>query len=289
MRGQSIAHLDDNRQMTSYATAALRIDYATVSPGRVDLAPSDEHRLCVHAGPPARGSCAHQRHLFTRGDINIFPAGHGSSWTDDDPASTVILSFSPTLLRRAAQDTGFDPDRAGLDLRHQLRDPQIEHVVWALDAEHRAGCPNGPLYTDSLGMALAIHLLGRYAATPIVRSVAAGLSPAQRRRLTDYIESHLDQPLTLTHLATVADLSTSHLKTLFKRSMGWPVHEYIVRRRVERARTLFTDGDLPASQIALEAGFAHQSHMARCMRRVLGVMPSEIVRRNMPHRPSGVS
>ena len=49
-------------------------------------------------------------------------------------------------------------------------------------------------------------------------------------------------------------------------------------RRVERARTLLQRGGLSAGEVALEAGFSHQSHMARCMRRVLGVTPSVVAR-----------
>jgi AraC family transcriptional regulator len=45
-----------------------------------------------------------------------------------------------------------------------------------------------------------------------------------------------------------------------------------------RAQALLLRGELPASQVALEAGFAHQSHMARWTRRVLGVTPAAVVR-----------
>ena len=74
-------------------------------------------------------------------------------------------------------------------------------------------------------------------------------------------------------LAGVAAVSTSHFKTLFKRSTGLPPHEYVVHRRVERAKSLLLRGDRPSSQAALEAGFAHQSHMVRWMRRILGATP----------------
>lgn len=96
--------------------------------------------------------------------------------------------------------------------------------------------------------------------------------------MTSFIEEHLDQPLSLAAIADVAGVSASHLKTLFRRSTGLPVHRYVVQRRVERARQLIVRGDLPASQVALAAGFAHQSHMARCLRRALGVTPSALAR-----------
>jgi AraC family transcriptional regulator len=71
-------------------------------------------------------------------------------------------------------------------------------------------------------------------------------------------------------------VSASHLRVLFKRTVGIPIHEYVIQRRVERARVLLVESELPASQIALEAGFAHQSHMARCMRKLLGFTPSSL-------------
>jgi AraC family transcriptional regulator len=94
--------------------------------------------------------------------------------------------------------------------------------------------------------------------------------------LVAFIEEHLDEDLSIARLAASAAISASHFKTLFKRTAGVPVHQYVLQRRVERARTLLAAGDLPASQAALAAGFAHQSHMARSMRRLLGVTPRAI-------------
>jgi AraC family transcriptional regulator len=131
------------------------------------------------------------------------------------------------------------------------------------------------IYSESLGSALAIHLLGRY---PAPLNSSRGLSQRQLRRVTEYIDAYLDGDLSLRKLADVADVSASHLKTLFKRSTGLPVHAYVVQRRVERARALLLRGGMPASQVAAEAGFAHQSHMARSMRRVLGITPTSLAR-----------
>ncbi|WP_437942422.1 helix-turn-helix domain-containing protein [Sorangium sp. So ce341] len=254
-----------------------RVDVLETPGGVVALEPSSNHRLRIHAGPPVRGSCGVHRFVYTRGDTDVLPAGYADVWHEDDPNTSLLLELPASLVRRAAMDMGRDPDTAGLDLRHQLRDPQIEHIAWALDAERMAGHPNGLLYAESLGLALAVHLLGRCAAP--ARS-QRGLSPQQLRRVTAYIEEHLDKNLSLERLADVAEISASHLKTLFKRSTGLPVHEYVVQRRVERAKALLARGDLPASQVAIEAGFAHQSHMARCMRRVLGVTPTALARRS---------
>jgi AraC family transcriptional regulator len=253
----------------------LRVDLHTTRPGIIELGASPDHRLKVHAGPPVRGACNVERFVYARGDVDIYPAGTSDVWREEDASTSVMLQIAPALLRRAAEEMGLDPDRTGLEPRHHFRDPQIEHIAWALDAERRAGHPAGLLYTESLGLALAVHLLGRY---PAAEALKHGLSARQLRQLTAYIEEHLDQELTLSRLAAVADVSASHLKTLFKRSTGLPVHAYVVQRRVERARALLARGELPASQVAREAGFTHQSHMARWMRRTLGVTPTAVVK-----------
>jgi AraC family transcriptional regulator len=253
----------------------LRVDVRTTLPGTVELDAASDHLLKIHAGAPVQGGCRSHRFVYRRGDVDLFPAGASDVWEEEQANTSLILRLAPSLLRRAAEDIGLDPDRAGLAPRHQFRDPQIEHIAWALDAERRAGHPSGLLYTESLGLALAVHLLGRY---PARDRSQPGLSPRQLRRVTEYIEEHLDRDLSLARLAGVVGVSASHLKTVFRRSTGLPVHEYVVQRRVERAKALLLRGELPASQVALEAGFAHQSHMARWMRRVLGVTPTAVVR-----------
>jgi AraC family transcriptional regulator len=253
----------------------LRVDLYTTLPGTVKLEAAPDHRLMVHAGGPVYGAYRSRRVFYNRGDIDLFPAGVSEDWEADTTSSALVLQLSPSLLVHAAEGMGRDPDRAGIELRCQFKDAQIEHIAWALDAAHRAGHPSGLLYSESLGLALAVHLLGGYTAPG---RPSGGLSKKQLRELTAYVEDHLDQDLSLAVLAGVAGVSVSHLKTLFRRSTGLAVHEYVIQRRVERARLLLLRGELPASQVALAAGFAHQSHMARHMRRLLGVTPTALLR-----------
>jgi AraC family transcriptional regulator len=221
------------------------------------------------------GSCSRGQTIhYTRGDLDLLPAGYDEVCVQQTPTTSLMIELPPLLLHSAAEDMGLSPARAQLDLRHQLRDKQLELIALALEAESAADHASGQLYSESLVLALSARLL-RVAASDGGRPLR-GLSPTQRSRLLDFIESYLDQPLSLQRLARVSGTSASHLKTLFKRSMGVSVHAYVVQRRVARARQLLLKGELPSSQIALESGFAHQSHMARCVRRLLGVTPSDL-------------
>jgi AraC family transcriptional regulator len=237
------------------------------------------HSVSMHVGAPALitsrcdGAMLHRYQV--PGDIKIVPAGFSRVWEAAGPTTKLSVNVSPALVRTAAEEMGVSPDRVSIQPQLHLRDPQIEHIGWALKAELEADEPLGRLYADSLGLALAAHLLRRYTAAPPHR-VTGGLSKRRLQRVTDYIHDHLAHDLTLAELAEIAGASPSHFKLLFKQSVGLPVHQYVIRSRVEHAIGLLLAGRLPLSEVALQAGFANQSHMALCVRRATGLTPSTL-------------
>jgi AraC family transcriptional regulator len=246
--------------------------------GPVELAAHPAHRLKLHAGTPVAGRCGHERFRYTRGDLDSIPPGMEDRWHEDEASNSLIVELSSWLIGRAADELCTHPGQLALPPRHQFRDPQIEHVVWALHGAHTEGSPASRLYVESLGLALAARLLaGHSGPATSMRGLAVatsmrGLAPATQRRVLAYIDEHIDRDLSLFALAEVAGMSASHLKAQFKRSQGLSVHAYVMRRRVERARRLLADG-ASISRVALDAGFSHPSHMARWMKRLLGATP----------------
>jgi AraC family transcriptional regulator len=100
-----------------------------------------------------------------------------------------------------------------------------------------------------------------------------GLAPRRLRMVQDYIEANLSDEITLADLAEIAGLSMTHFCRAFHRSTGLASHQYMIRRRVERAKDLLARGQLPIAQIALAVGFGNQSHMTTHFRRVVGTTP----------------
>lgn len=95
-------------------------------------------------------------------------------------------------------------------------------------------------------------------------------------RVFDYVRENIANDLSLRELAAVAGTSPSHFKALFKRAVGTPVHQYVIRTRVEYAAEILQREGLPLADVALQAGFSNQSHLALCMRRVMGVTPGQL-------------
>jgi AraC family transcriptional regulator len=239
--------------------------------------------VAIHAGPSVDVACRRggQRHAgrAVYGDIDIIPAETPCVWEMKGKDTALLLRVSPRLIRAAAEQMEIDPRRVELRNRFQMRDPAIENIGWALKAEMEAGYPSGRLYLESMAMSVAARLVRCYGSAAAQPARTNGrMAGAQLRRVLGYIEDNLGRDISLADIAAVAQLSVSHCKALFRDAIGLPVHQYVIRRRVEYAKTLLQHRKMPISQIALEAGFAHQSHLARHMRRLLGVSPRGVQR-----------
>lgn len=241
------------------------------------------HRVGVHVGAPvkARCLCNERRHvrLQSPGDADVIPAGLDGQWVDEASCTIFSVWFAEAFACRTFEQLELRASEAQIRPQFQMRDPRFQHLAWALRAELEADDASDPLYAESLGTAMIVRLIE--GAPALEGKRRQRLAPRTAARLVEFVESHLDQRLTLTELAALAELSVPHFKVLFRETFGMPVHQYVVQRRVERARALLLQGTLSASQVALETGFAHQSHMAHWMNRVLGVTPRDLVRRGV--------
>jgi AraC-like DNA-binding protein len=107
-----------------------------------------------------------------------------------------------------------------------------------------------------------------------------GLAPGALRRVREYIQNNMAERIELDDLAAIAGLSICHFSRAFKQSMGLPPHRYVVERRIEAAARSISDTQRPLAEIALEVGFADQSHFTRVFARVMGATPREYRRRH---------
>jgi AraC family transcriptional regulator len=252
-----------------------------VPPGRFDSPVDERHVLCLHLGAPVpvsyRAGTAERQGVRLHGQFCVVPGGSSTRWTLSQPATSLLLRLAPAHVRATAEDMGLGSRTFDLAPAIHIRDPQIERIGWMMQAEEHAANPGGRLFADSLASALAVRLIALQSPALAASPARTRALPAWRlRRVIEYVDAHLDQDLSLAELAAVAEFSPSHFKALFKQAVGVPVHRFVLERRVERARLRLLEGRLSITEIALEAGFAHPSHMARWMRRLLGRGPSQV-------------
>ncbi|TPM31506.1 AraC family transcriptional regulator [Mesorhizobium sp. B2-3-4] len=265
-----------DRQSYEVALAARHVEAGV---HRLSRAP--HHRIMVHASAATRSYCATVGRYFVRraGDIDLVPAGQEGGFEAETAFDTMEIALQPALMERVASELGGKAQAARLDTRHLLRDQRIEHLARALESELNAAAPSDPLFADSIGAALAVRLLGL--GEPDVERTNR-LSDNQLKRVLEYIEAALHEPLSIDRLSRVAGASNSHLRTWFKLATGVTLHRYVLRRRVERARLLLQRGNLSISEVAELTGFAHQSHLAHWMRREIGQTPGDLRRIQPP-------
>ena len=101
-----------------------------------------------------------------------------------------------------------------------------------------------------------------------------GAAPRAVSRARDHLHAHWAEPVTLSGLSAVAGLSPFRLARVFKAATGLPPHAYQIQLRVARAQEGLRVGR-PIAEVALDCGFADQSHLTRVFKRSLGFTPGQ--------------
>jgi AraC family transcriptional regulator len=96
------------------------------------------------------------------------------------------------------------------------------------------------------------------------------------RRIKDYVQAHIDEPIEVAALAGIGGRSPFHFSRVFARSVGVTPHRYVVHLRLQRALELVREGGCSLAEIAARTGFADQSHLSRWVRRVHGVSLTQL-------------
>lgn len=174
----------------------------------------------------------------------------------------------------AIDERGIVANENGAAIRPQgwVRDAPLRHAIDALLAESAFG-PTTALFQNAVGTAIIARL--RELDGVVSRPPRHQLSEADLTRVIAFMEARMADDLSVADLASIAGLSPAHFSTLFRNATGEPPHRYHTRLRVERARRLLEGGATP-SDASLAVGFFDQSHLARHMRRLIGISPARL-------------
>jgi AraC family transcriptional regulator len=240
------------------------------------------HRLVLVTRPPQELDMRFEevkRHVPPpAGAIILIPAGIGGRVRWSGGFDWLHIYLEPGLVARvAAEAFDLDPARLTLPPLDSLDLPHLRAVMREVGAELTGQGPGGPLAAASLANLLAVHLIRHVLAPPIPAHGRDGTLPRGRlRAVVEYIEEHLDAGPSLDEMAAVARVSAYHFARQFKTATGLPPHQYVIARRVERARQILQEGtDLSLADVAAHAGFSDQSHFSRHFKRLVGVTPGQ--------------
>jgi len=212
------------------------------------------------------------------GDISLLTRSQASHWHWTEQIDVTHVYLSDGVVSRVAADV-LERPIAAVRLHDILRtqSPVVNGIVDAISREAGSNGIGGSLYVDALSTQLVVNLLRNFASVQFVDKSGRGeLPPAIRRRIAEYIEVRIDQPLTLDELAEVASMGVWTFGKRFRASFQTSPHQYVVDRRLEKAQQMLALGRLPVKAIASECGFADQAHLTRVMRARLGRTPASL-------------
>jgi AraC family transcriptional regulator len=182
--------------------------------------------------------------------------------------------LEPGLVGRVAAEVfELDPERLALPPLDNLDVPPLRATMAVVAAELASCGAGGPLTAESLANVLAVHLLRHLSAPRRLQRGRDGVLPRGRLdAVVEYIEEHLHGCPSLAQMAAVVGLNPYHFARQFKAATGLPPHQYVIARRVERARQLLRAGtDLSLAEVAADAGFSDQSQFSHHFKRLVGV------------------
>lgn len=175
---------------------------------------------------------------------------------------------APRIAELARKPGMGTPDQTVL---HLARSMQL-----ALERPEQAN----PLFVDHVSFALTAHVAQSYGGLRTLGGPAkGGLAGWQLRRACEMLAANLEGSLSLNEIAAECQLSVSHFSRAFRQSTGHPPHRWLLRHRIEIAKSMMEDRQQPLSHIALATGFADQSHFTRAFANQVGTSPG-VWRRN---------
>jgi AraC family transcriptional regulator len=221
-----------------------------------------------------RGKCVMKADVRA-GTTYLYDLKRDPRYVIDKPFHSLFFYLPRSALDNIA-DQSHAPRVGELDCRLGVGhdDAVVRHLGASLLEALRRANETNQLFIDHMMLALTAHVAQTYGGLQrISETNRGGLAPWQVKRACERLEADLGGKLSLEQIAAELGLSLSHFSRAFRSSTGLPPHQWLLRQRVEAAKRLMAVRDLSLSEVAISAGFAHQSHFTRVFSAVVGVSP----------------
>lgn len=269
---------------TKAAGEQIQVWRPAVLPGVEIMQVAGSHRLWrwyheVHAiSVVHRGMAEYQyqqgSHTARPGDTLMMEPGEvHADRRVEGPAAFRVLFMAPEVIARFREDEG-----SGATKMH-LRVPRTSDATLfrSVTALHAALDRDPTPLEAECRLAVVLNDVAQRFAEHAPRPILADPGAAALTRARDLLHASPGRAVSLDELAAAAGLSKFHLLRTFTKRFGLPPHTYHTQLRIAIARSLLANG-VPISRVALEAGFADQSHLTRHFARHMGLTPGAYVR-----------
>ncbi|MDI4654967.1 helix-turn-helix transcriptional regulator [Xanthobacter autotrophicus] len=275
--GCSLAALCDGQELNGHGFVIYRKSHDGSELSRVETGPSDRGVL---VGLSLSGG--HRRRIFTGNRSVSYDFAADSCYirpfADDYRADIetgfefLLLEVSQAALHRTCAEGGV-PLADGLSATPGATDPVLAHLGRALLPALAHPATASKLFVEQVACAMQTHLVSRYHGAPVRAERGGGLSDLQVRRAQELLVAGMDGTVLIGDIASACDVSRSYFIRAFRQATGTTPYQWLLARRVERARALLTRSGLSLADVAIQCGFSDQSHMTRTFARLTGSTP----------------
>ena len=247
-----------------------------------------QYLISIHLGQPVTlqqhwqgGNSTKEFQMY--GDVSIYPTARSLRETWNADSEFLEIYLMSTLFSQITSEL-INVERLEILPQPSIRDPLIQQLGLSLKAElentvrelsgiNKVG---NRLFAESTSMLLAVHLIKQYSShKPVVQDNPHKLPKHKLQVVTDYIQTHLNEDISLEALAQEVGMSIHHFSRLFKRSLGYSPYQYVLKCRVEQAKVLLLQRQLNIADVAFTVGFSSQSHFTQHFKRFVGATPKQ--------------
>jgi len=210
----------------------------------------------------------------TPGHYDFFPGREGVDVQLDGSIETMHLYLRRSIVDAVIEDMLGDPKQITLNPVFNGSDPLLEQIAVSMRGALYDNSLASKLYVEQLSWTLAAHLVHSSSRRVPASYTYGGLSKQQLKRVIDFIEVNMEKPLDLNDLSRAACLNPVYFGRQFKRTTNMSPHQFVIQRRIERAKSLLATTSQPIAEVAAACGFCHQEHLTRVFRIRCGTTPS---------------
>jgi len=210
----------------------------------------------------------------TPGHYDFFPGREGVDVQLDGSIETMHLYLRRSIVDAVIEDMLGDPKKITLNPVFNGSDPFLEQIAMSMRGALNDNSLASKLYVEQLSWTLAAHLVHSSSRRVPTSYAYGGLSKQQLKRVIDFIEVNMEKTLELHDLSRAACLNPVYFGRQFKRTTNMSPHQFVIQRRIERAKSLLATTSQPIAEVAAACGFCHQEHLSRVFRIRCGTTPS---------------
>lgn len=210
------------------------------------------------------------------GKFCLMPKDSESHWQLGQTQQFMHLYFSDDYLKQLALKV-FDIDPRMLQLPELTftNDAATEALFRHCMATSDWQSGNDHLAMEQVTNTILVSMLQNMGITKLTAAVKGGLSPKVAALVCDYMQANFQRQVYLAELADLAQLSEYHFCRMFKQSMAQTPQAYLLAVRIEQVKLRVCNGQVSMADIALQCGFANQSHMGRYFKKLVGISPRQ--------------